>query len=1292
MKENLLSFIDIHNKSSSESSCYIDSHPEYIESNSKLKDLKIEKVYFLTFKSSYQPVNIILNLLTLGIINLFYSWFPSFRVLIKYNLYDNLSEIIDNKEIKVLIVNKSKKKEVIPLKKEVFHKENLVFIHENEKIRRIIRKFPSFSKVISSCEDDFLLYFFEYKGSRYLYNKHQNCFGNYEYNSNSFIKDMSQTDILNEIANEGLNSKEKEVIHCVYGENKREISYKSLINLILDEIKNPFYLFQLFSIVVWIVDGYRIYALIITFMSLISISVGVRELNLNYNTLRSLLLIDDYVDTIGNDQSQSQTQSQGKAYTRLHYTQLLPGDLILLNSHSQVNIDGIIVEGKAVLNESSLTGESKPVFKEEILNINCKVYEKEDQKFFIYDGTKIINIEDKTENIVTSISKVEKSNKDENKEFVKVIILSTGFNTRKGELLREILYRQEEESSFSNDSMKYLYTMFILSIFGFGIDYFLVYYTFSLSVIIIKAFDLITITVPPALPICLNIGITISIKRLKVLGITCMNRMKMNMSGTISHIVLDKTGTLTDEKMKFIGYISLNNKENFINPTDNISTLTDDRKFNSFIEKFPNFTSENKNEVLLLEGMSTCHSLGLFNDHPIGHPIDEEMFKFTKSIIKKHNLSADNQSLNSYSVYFNQKHQFQIIKRFTFTSKNQRMSVIIRKNEALNQSSDQNFRVYCKGAPEKVYSLCKTESLPCNFNSILIKLTSKGYRILGICMKYLAYTSINDVITIKRDVIESDMTFLGFIIFHNPLKPATFSSIKSLRESKYNLVICTGDNLLTACSVAKECGMLDSYKQLCEVKVSDETDETGRLTIEVEMIEDLSRMSINTQPEMLDNESGYFNNDLLKRTENISEGYLNIQNTSIDDSNRITYANMNTTSRINKNSSSQMTLSTIQNHSFISQFKKNKVSSKSFHSSKSSLNEFTHQFKINFNPKLLLYLEEHINNGDLCISSYTLNILKSLNDDFAMKLLRIIYENCKIYGRMSPEDKADLLFNLNKITNNKTLMCGDGANDCMALQEATVGISISNEENNFSSSFSSGINNISCVLYLLIEGKSSITTTISLFRYMIFYSLLSFIYSVLYLTTGESYIDNHFIYIDIIQVLPFTFLLSNIKTNMKMQSKSPIFSSISEKDFLITNIFQYFLFIFSFFFISFITFSNEIRVERDFNKTDINHDDFIFISIIFIVYSSQMISLVWIISDMTPFKIEFYKEKTLFFYMIFLSIFTFFLIFLGDETFFFGFFELKGLSLSSRLIIFTGICFNFGVGFYWERRRKNEKI
>lgn len=71
--------------------------------------------------------------------------------------------------------------------------------------------------------------------------------------------------------------------------------------------------------------------------------------------------------------------------------------------------------------------------------------------------------------------------------------------------------------------------------------------------IIIKVFEMVTITVPPALPICMQIGISVALSRLKKKQTYCISPNKINEAGRVNVMCFDKTGTLTEEGLDFLG-------------------------------------------------------------------------------------------------------------------------------------------------------------------------------------------------------------------------------------------------------------------------------------------------------------------------------------------------------------------------------------------------------------------------------------------------------------------------------------------------------------------------------------------------------------------------------------------------------------------------------------------------------------------------------------------------------------------------------------------------------------------
>jgi len=62
-----------------------------------------------------------------------------------------------------------------------------------------------------------------------------------------------------------------------YGKNQTDIPRKSCLRLLVEEVLSPFYIFQVYSFVVWAFDEYLVYAGVIFIFSVVSIALTLVE-------------------------------------------------------------------------------------------------------------------------------------------------------------------------------------------------------------------------------------------------------------------------------------------------------------------------------------------------------------------------------------------------------------------------------------------------------------------------------------------------------------------------------------------------------------------------------------------------------------------------------------------------------------------------------------------------------------------------------------------------------------------------------------------------------------------------------------------------------------------------------------------------------------------------------------------------------------------------------------------------------------------------------------------------------
>lgn len=158
--------------------------------------------------------------------------------------------------------------------------------------------------------------------------------------------------------------------------------------------------------------------------------------------------------------------------------------------------------------------------------------------------------------------------------------------------------------------------------------------------------------------------------------------------------------------------------------------------------------------------------------------------------------------------------------------------------------------------------------MPSDYDNLLDEYSSKGYRVLACGFKKLG----NDASTnAARVYYETRLTFLGFIVFENKLKPATLDVLNELNAADIKVAMVTGDNLLTAVSVGRACRIVGkeepvffpiSYGTNYMLLSAQDTRSRERIDIQLEHLMKL-RITIACSGDMFDSIIGSLNPELL---------------------------------------------------------------------------------------------------------------------------------------------------------------------------------------------------------------------------------------------------------------------------------------------------------------------------------------------------------------------------------------------------------------------------------------------
>lgn len=617
-------------------------------------------------------------------------------------------------------------------------------------------------------------------------------------------KDPNWTDTA--AARVGIDGDEQEMRERIFGKNAIDLEQKSLGQLLVDEALHPFYIFQIASLILWSLDEYYYYAVCIFVISVVSITTTLIETRQTMNRLREIARFECDIRV-----------QRGGFWRYVESWELVPGDVYEVTDPNldQLPCDSILLSGDCIVNESMLTGESVPVSKTpatdetlEMLNLGASTIHADVARHMLFSGTKII--------------RARRPQDDKSEEAAAVaLVVRTGFNTTKGALVRSMLFPKPSGFKFYRDSFRYISVMACIAGVGF-IASLVNFIRLGLQVhlIIVRALDLITIVVPPALPATLTIGTNFALQRLKGKKIFCISPQRVNVGGKLDVMCFDKTGTLTEDGLDVLGVRVVSRPANrFSDILTESSTLLPGAVY----ERDPTM-DYNANKAILYT-MATCHSLRVVDDEFIGDPLDLKMFEFTgwqfeegaemtggeedenasltPSVARpppgmELDLDEERDSPNSRRAI-----ELGVLKSFEFVSQLRRASVVVR------QFGDKSGDVYVKGAPEAMKGICKPESFPADYDDLLAYYTHRGYRVIACATKHIFKLNWLKVQKMKREEAESGLDFVGFIVFENKLKETTTDIIEELMDANIRTVMCTGDNILTAISVARECGVID---------------------------------------------------------------------------------------------------------------------------------------------------------------------------------------------------------------------------------------------------------------------------------------------------------------------------------------------------------------------------------------------------------------------------------------------------------------------------------------------------
>lgn len=431
----------------------------------------------------------------------------------------------------------------------------------------------------------------------------------------------------------------------------------------------------------------------------------------------------------------------------IHQNEIVVGDIILIETGDKLPADGRLLQSVSLqVDESSLTGESIAVEKDESIVFDTEKIPVAERKNMLYSGC-----------FVTGGSG-------------KMVVTGVGDATEFGKIAKEL---SVSENSSTPIQEKLAHLGKIITILGasaailvFLIQIFQTYSAGTLSFdtvsdAFINSIVLIVATVPEGLPTIVAVSLSINIIKMSKQNALVKKLVACETIGSINVICSDKTGTLTENRMTVVNFY-----------TDKKTLLP-----NELTEKY----------IIDNCCINSTGNVEFNGETPqfIGNPTECALLV----ACQKSNINYEEIRENAI-----------VEASYPFSSETKSMTTVVKNNDG--------YTIFTKGSPEKIISLCSIDATKkSSVEQEIINYQEKACRVIGFAHKNINLW--DEKMEQDNSTFETGMEFDGFTAISDPLRHDVYAAIDKCRSAGIDLKILTGDNIVTAKAIAGELGLLD---------------------------------------------------------------------------------------------------------------------------------------------------------------------------------------------------------------------------------------------------------------------------------------------------------------------------------------------------------------------------------------------------------------------------------------------------------------------------------------------------
>ncbi len=447
--------------------------------------------------------------------------------------------------------------------------------------------------------------------------------------------------------------------------------------------------------------------------------------------------------------------------------ELVPGDLVSVKSGDRIPADLRFVRVKSLrVEEAALTGESEGVEKH-----TDRVDEDAplgDRKCMGFSGTTVTYGE------------------------AQGIVVATGAETELGKINTMISEAADKTTPLIRkiDRFGAILSVVILALAGgfFAFGYFV--QGFELEEMFLAAISIVVASIPEGLPAILTITLALGVQRMARRNAIIRKLPAVETLGSVSVICSDKTGTLTRNEMTVVSLRTADGEfavsgtgyapEGAITPAN-----SDDRSDDS-----DNADAELPASVMeLLRCGKACNESRITKDNEEGWSVEGTPTEGALITLAHKGGLGEWIPERIDAVPFESEHKYMA---------------------TLNRSDDER-RVYLKGAPERVFERCSTQMKGSDTEDLdreswqerMDAIAGRGERVLALAVREAA----DSTDTIEHDDLQKGFTLLGLVGIIDPPRDEVIDAIAECHDAGIRVIMITGDHAITAGAIAGKLGI-----------------------------------------------------------------------------------------------------------------------------------------------------------------------------------------------------------------------------------------------------------------------------------------------------------------------------------------------------------------------------------------------------------------------------------------------------------------------------------------------------